>query len=101
MIIGAISAPALLQRAPVAKAQADARALAAGVEAYRDQTGRLPASLADLAAPLVAADGSRKEPIMPALPTPPSGWSECRLERLSGTMFRITTTGDGTTVTVP
>ena len=104
VIIGLVAPPLFFNvasRARVAKAQADARALTAGVEAYRAQSGRLPASLADLAGPLVAADGSRKGPIMLALPTPPAGWSEYRLERLSDTKFRVTTTGDGTTVAVP
>jgi len=87
-------------RARVAKAQADARTLASAVVVYSAHAGALPAALADLSSAVVV-NGVSAGPFITPLPTPPTGWGAYTYATAANGSFSITTTGDGTTVSVP
>src|SRR5262244_2773662 len=63
------------QRARIAKAQADARALASAVSIYGAHMGVLPTGLAQLSSQATNGQNQVAGPFMASLPTPPSGWS--------------------------
>jgi prepilin-type N-terminal cleavage/methylation domain-containing protein len=86
-------------RARVAKAQADARTLASAVVVYSAHAGALPAGLPDLTG-AVTANGVTAGPFVNPIPQPPTGWSAYNYASGGGT-FSITSSGDGTSVSVP
>ena len=104
-ILAAIAIPLyanVQQRARIAKAQADLRALASAVSMYAAHMGANPAALADLNAAAVNGQGQSAGPFMASTPTPPSGWTAPYgyVDNGNGT-FTLTGDGDGTTITVP
>jgi prepilin-type N-terminal cleavage/methylation domain-containing protein len=89
------------QRARLAKAEADARVLATSVSLYAVHAGRLPDALALTTATVADAQGLRGGPFLVAVPQPPQGWSAYAYTTSADGSFRISATGDGTTVRAP
>src|SRR5437762_6032388 len=77
-ILAAIAIPLyanVQQRARIAKAQADARALASAASIYRADVGVIPTALTRLPSGAPPVQGQVAGPFMASVPTPPSGWS--------------------------
>ena len=105
-ILAAIAIPLyanVQQRARIAKAQADSRALASAASIYGAHMGVIPTALTQLTSAATNGQGQVAGPFMASVPTPPSGWSTPY--NYSGTtasgVFTITSNGDGTTVSLP
>ena len=90
------------QRARIAKAQADTRALASAVSIYSAHMTVVPATLNDLTSTTTNSLGQIGGPFMGSIPTAPAGWSSYAYtsDSTSG-IFSITTAGDATTVSMP
>ncbi len=104
-ILAAIAIPLYANvqaRARIAKAQADARALASAVSIYGAHMGNLPAALTDLTVAVSNAQGQTAGPFMAGTVPPPTGWSNYAysLSLVAGT-FNISAAGDNTTVSLP
>jgi type IV pilus assembly protein PilA len=104
-ILAAIAIPLYANvqaRARLAKAQADARALASAVSIYSAHMGALPALLTELTSAVTNAQGQVSGPFMASVPSGPTGWSAYTYTPVAtaGT-FTITNAGDGTTVSLP
>jgi len=105
-ILAAIAIPLYANvqaRARIAKAQADARALASSVSIYAAHMGVLPTALTDLTVVATNTQGQTAGPFMANVPPPPAGWSSpyaYAASTASGT-FNISATGDATTVSLP
>ena len=104
-ILAAIAIPLYANvqaRARIAKAQADARALASAVSIYSAHVGNLPPALADLSVSVSNAQGQVAGPFMSGTVAAPTGWSSYAytLSLAAGT-FNISATGDLTTVSLP
>ena len=90
------------QRARIAKAQADARALASAVSIYAAHMTVVPTALADLTSTVTNSLGQPAGPFMGSIPAAPSGWSPyAYTSDTSSGVFTITTAGDATTVSMP
>ena len=107
-ILAAIAIPLYANvqtRARIAKAQADSRTLASAVSMYTAHMGALPNALADLTTQAVNGLNQSAGPFMASVPQAPPGgspaWGAYTYTSSSAGTFSITTTGDGTTVTVP
>jgi type II secretion system protein G len=103
-ILAAIAIPLYANvqaRARIAKAQADARALASAVSIYSAHMGTLPGALTDLTSAAVNAQGQSAGPFMSSVPAQPAGWAVYNYSSSTAGTFSITTAGDGTTVSVP
>ena len=110
-IIGILAAIALplyanvQTRARVAKAQADTRTLASAVSIYAAHMGSLPGALTALTTPAVNGLNQSAGPFMASVPAAPPGgtpaWGAYNYTSSTAGTFSITTTGDGTTITVP
>src|SRR5437588_6701401 len=79
-ILAAIAIPLyanVQQRARIAKAQADARALASAVSIYGAHMGVIPPSgnLAALTSAVTNGQGQSAGPFLASIPPPPSGWA--------------------------
>ena len=105
-ILAAIAIPLYANvqaRARLAKAQADARALASAVSIYSAHTGTLPTALTELTTTVTNSLGQPGGPFMASIPTGPAGWTSSysySANTTSGT-FTISNSGDGTSVSVP
>jgi len=104
-ILAAIAIPLYANvqaRARIAKAQADARALASAVSIYAAHMGTIPTALTDLTVAVSNLQGQTAGPFMAQVPPPPAGWSSYAFagSTASGT-FNISATGDATTVSLP
>ena len=105
-ILAAIAIPLyanVQQRARIAKAQADARALASAISIYAAHMGVLPGALTDLSSRVTNPQGQAAGPFMARVPAPPSGWSstyDYTPDTANG-VFTISATGDNTSVTMP
>ena len=104
-ILAAIAIPLYANvqaRARIAKAQADARALASAVSIYAAHMGNLPAALTDLTVAVSNAQGQTAGPFMAGTVAPPTGWSNYAYSSstVAGT-FNINAAGDNTTVSLP
>ena len=76
-ILAAIAIPLYANvqaRARMAKAQADARALASAVSIYSAHMGTLPGALTDLTAVVTNWLGQAGGPFMASVPSGPAGW---------------------------
>ena len=108
-ILAAIAVPLyanVQQRARIAKAQADARALASAVSIYGAHMGVLPpsgaAGLTALTTAVTNGQGQAAGPFMASVPPAPSGWAAYTYTADTATgVFTITASGDGTTVSLP
>ena len=105
-ILAAIAIPLYANvqaRARIAKAQADARALASSVSIYAAHMGVLPTALANLTVVATNSQNQTAGPFMANVPPPPAGWSSpysYAASTASGT-FNISAAGDATTVSLP
>src|SRR5207237_8770762 len=77
-ILAAIAIPLYANvqaRARIAKAQADARALASAVSIYSAHMGFVPTALTELTGVVTNTQGQTAGPFMATLPTSPAGWT--------------------------
>ena len=89
-------------RARLAKAQADARALASAVSIYSAHVGSLPAALTDLTSVITNAQGQVGGPFMASVPAGPAGWGTYVYTAVqSAGTFTISNSGDSTSVSLP
>jgi len=89
-------------RARLAKAQADARALASAVSIYSAHVGSLPAALTDLTSVITNAQGQVGGPFMASIPAGPAGWGTYVYTPVqSAGTFTISNSGDSTSVSLP
>ena len=107
-ILAAIAIPLYANvqtRARIAKAQADTRTLGSSVSMYTAHMGTLPSALTDLTAAAVNGLNQSAGPFMASVPAPPPGgtpaWGAYTYTSSTSGTFNISTTGDGTTVSVP
>jgi type IV pilus assembly protein PilA len=90
------------QKARIAKAQSDSRALATAASIYGAHMGNVPASLDALTAQVTNAQNQVGGPFLASVPAAPSGWSAYNYTADTATGgFTISATGDATTVRVP
>src|SRR6476659_2018074 len=76
-ILAAIAIPLYANvqaRARLAKAQADARALASAISIYSAHVGSLPAALTDITSAVTNSSGQVAGPFMATIPNGPAGW---------------------------
>src|SRR5690242_1522524 len=104
-ILAAIAIPLYANvqaRARLAKAQADARALASAVSIYSAHPGTLPAALTDLTSTVTNSLGQPAGPFLASVPAGPAGWSSYpyTANTAAGTCT-ITNSGDSTSVSLP
>jgi type II secretion system protein G len=104
-ILAAIAVPLYAntqQKARIAKAQGDARALASAVVVYSAHMTVIPTALTDLTSIVTNGLGQAAGPFMANVPAPPSGWSAYAYtsDTASGA-FTISTSGDSTTISLP
>jgi type IV pilus assembly protein PilA len=103
-ILAAIAIPLYANvqaRARLAKAQADARALASAVSIYSAHMGTLPGALANLTSVVSNSLGQPGGPFMASVPLPPAGWSAYGYASATTGVFTITSSGDTTSVSIP
>jgi general secretion pathway protein G len=105
-ILAAIAIPLyanVQQRARIAKAQADARALASAAAIYGAHMGVIPTALTQLTSPVTNGQGQIAGPFLASLPAPPSGWTTSYgyTSDTAVGVFTISSNGDGTTVSLP
>src|ERR687888_2685707 len=103
-ILAAIAVPLyanVQQRARIAKAQADARALASAVSIYGAHMGVIATALTQLTSQVTNPAGQVAGPFMSTVPAPPAGWAAYTLNATTASgVFNITTNGDNTTVSL-
>jgi len=104
-ILAAIAIPLYANvqaRARLAKAQADARALASAVSIYSAHMGSIPTGLSQLTTAATNAQNQVAGPFMATIPSGPTGWGSYAYTPVAtaGT-FTITNSGDSTSVSVP
>jgi type II secretion system protein G len=104
-ILAAIAVPLyanVQQRARIAKAQADSRAMASAVSIYGAHMGVVPTALTQLTSQVTNGQNQVAGPFMANVPTPPSGWAAYSYASNTATgTFTISSNGDGTTVSMP
>jgi general secretion pathway protein G len=90
------------QRARIAKAQGDMRAISSAVAIYSAHMNVVPAALTDLTSVVTNGLGQASGPFLASVPPPPSGWAAYSYtsNTASGT-FTISSNGDATTVAMP
>jgi len=87
----------VLARGRIAKAQADSRSLASAVGVYSAHMGAIPSALTQLTS--VATNAG---PFMNSVPVPPGGWATYSYSaNVSAGTYTITSSGDGTSVSLP
>ena len=103
-ILAAIAIPLYANvqaRARLAKAQADARALASAVSIYSAHMGTLPGALTALSTVVTNSLGQAGGPFMSSVPLGPAGWGTYAYASTASGTFTITNSGDSTSVSVP
>jgi len=103
-ILAAIAIPLYANvqaRARLAKAQADARALASAVSIYSAHMGTLPGALTDLTSVVSNSLLQPGGPFMASVPLPPAGWGAYGYASTVTGVFTITSSGDATSVSIP
>jgi type II secretion system protein G len=104
-ILAAIAIPLYANvqaRARLAKAQADARALASAVSIYSAHMGSLPTALTDLTSSVSNSQGQVAGPFMATIPAGPAGWGTYIYTPVaSAGTFTVSNSGDSTSVSVP
>jgi type IV pilus assembly protein PilA len=105
-ILAAIAIPLYANvqaRARLAKAQADARALASAVSIYSAHMGNIPTALSQLTTVATNSLGQSAGPFMATIPSGPANWNASytySADTTAGT-FTISNSGDGTSVSLP
>ena len=103
-ILAAIAIPLYANvqaRARLAKAQADARALASAVSIYSAHMGTLPGALTDLTSVVTNTQGQPGGPFMASIPSGPTGWGTYAYTSSASGTFTISNSGDSTSVSLP
>jgi type II secretion system protein G len=107
-ILAAIAIPLyanIQARARIAKAQADIRTMVSAVTMYSAHMGSLPAALADLNSAATNGTGQVAGPFMPSTPAAPQGgspaWGSYGYASTSAGTFTVSSSGDGTTISLP
>jgi type II secretion system protein G len=104
-ILAAIAIPLYANvqaRARLAKAQADARALASSISIYSAHMGSLPTALTDLTSAVSNSQGQVAGPFMANIPAGPAGWGTYVYTPVaSAGTFTVSNSGDSTSVCVP
>ena len=104
-ILAAIAIPLYANvqaRARLAKAQADARALASAVSIYSAHMGTLPTALTNLTSVVTNSQSQPAGPFLASVPTGPAGWGTYSYSSTaSAGTFTISNSGDSTSVSVP
>src|SRR6267142_2200082 len=104
-ILAAIAIPLYANvqaRARLAKAQADARALASAVSIYSAHHGNIPTTLAELTSAATNTLGQMGGPFMASIPSGPSGWGSYNYAPVvSAGTFTISNSGDATSISLP
>jgi type IV pilus assembly protein PilA len=104
-ILAAIAIPLYANvqaRARLAKAQADARALASAISIYSAHVGSLPAALTDITSAVTNSAGQVAGPFMASIPNGPAGWgSYVYTPVASAGTFTVSNSGDSTSVSLP
>jgi type II secretion system protein G len=104
-ILAAIAIPLYANvqaRARLAKAQADARALASAISIYSAHVGSLPAALTDITSAVTNSSGQVGGPFMASIPNGPAGWgSYVYTPVMSAGTFTVSNSGDSTSVSLP
>jgi type IV pilus assembly protein PilA len=104
-ILAAIAIPLYANvqaRARLAKAQADARALASAVSIYSAHMGTIPTGLSQLTSAATNSLNQVAGPFMASIPSGPAGWGAYAYTPVaSAGTFTITNSGDSTSVSVP
>ena len=103
-ILAAIAIPLYANvqaRARLAKAQADARALASAVSIYSAHMGTLPTALTNLTSVVTNALGQPGGPFLASVPSGPAGWGTYAYTSSASGTFTISNSGDSTSVNVP
>ena len=103
-ILAAIAIPLYANvqaRARLAKAQADARALASAVSIYSAHMGTLPGALTALTAVVTNSLNQPGGPFLASVPAGPAGWGVYGYASSTSGTFTITNSGDATSVSVP
>ena len=103
-ILAAIAIPLYANvqaRARLAKAQADARALASAISIYSAHMGTLPGALTDLTSVVTNTQGQVGGPFMASIPSGPSGWGSYTYTSAASGVFSVSNSGDSTSVTLP
>src|SRR2546430_12764192 len=93
-ILAAIAIPLyanVQQRARIAKAQADARALASAASIYGAHMGVVPTALTQLTSQVTNGQGQVAGPFMASVPPPPSGWAAYSYTAKTATSARTNT----------
>lgn len=107
-IMAAIAVPlyaSVMQRARVARVQADLRVVVSAVSMYDAHMGYVPATLDALTAAAVNDRGEAGGPFLSAIPTPPSAlWTDYSAGYVvasASNAFTVSASGDGATVSLP
>ena len=103
-ILAAIAIPLYANvqaRARLAKAQADARALASAVSIYSAHMGTLPTVLTNLTSVVTNTQGQAGGPFMASVPSGPAGWGTYSYSSSASGTFTVSNSGDSTSVSVP
>jgi prepilin-type N-terminal cleavage/methylation domain-containing protein len=103
-ILAAIAIPLynnVQQRARLAKAQGDTRAMASAVSLWAVQMGTLPSTITLVTVSSSNATGQTAGAFLGAIPAPPAFWSAYTYTSSADGTFTISATGDGTTARVP
>lgn len=104
-ILAAVAVPLyanVQQRARIAKAQSDSRAMATAASIYGAHMGNLPSALSQMTAQATNAQNQVAGPFLASIPAAPSGWSAYSYAADTAVgVFTISATGDSTTVRVP
>jgi len=89
-------------RGRLAQAQADSRTLASAISTYGAHMGRIPSTLTQLTTVSTNTQGHSAGPFVASVPVAPGGWAAYSYTpNVSAGTFTITTSGDGTSVSVP
>lgn len=89
-------------RARLAQARADSRTLASAISTYGAHMGLVPSTLTQLTTVSTNTQGHSAGPFVASVPVAPGGWAAYSYTpNVSAGTFTITTSGDGTSVSVP
>jgi general secretion pathway protein G len=91
----------LQARVRISRAQADVRTIASAATTFLAHVGTVPAALTDLTVSTANPQGFAAGPFLPGLPAAPAGWAAYTYAGNTNGTFTVSTTGDGTTVSLP